>query len=589
MFSLGLHSLSQTCILALSKYKRQGKETQNVMSEPRKQPKLELDLKTAFLPSWAQKSSKANPYSKHKDREPPSPPRRKDSRHSNLQEKPRTKAKEQRGNDSPREDKQPRPQSRSADSRNQKADRESEGKPNRPFAGNVGQSPHKTQPKWRTREEVEKILASLPNLNLSILPDPKRVKSLGDKIRQQCRAYSLFDIARLVLERPDRFKISATILQKGPGKPVSEQWLCLLDDTLWLSQEAAVQHTIRRNFDKFYERVRTKIDPPKGNFAFVAQCGISGKILGPPNYHGYQKTLQDLHAEQFSKMSFQAYKDRVKIVRDEEVVQKWLDDQSWKTEYKAKTDASVLASMEEVPAHFKAHHLKETLKAGETLQLSATAGLQNPDKPVRKLIQFYLEEQQRFPLESASILGRMFSQQGLHVFRFARNGSDRPLLYISVARPRCLSENEVLSKEIQRIMDFVRANPDCTRKKLIESLRPQTDSNPAALQSPSAEEASAPAGSMRLNPKPPVINQWTPEEKAIIADLHWLIHEGNLIEFSDGKIEAAKKPPPGEKSHRSASDRTAKGKRPHSGSSKTGGKPGKSRRRKQTKSTPAKS
>ena len=564
------------------------------MSEPQKQPKLELDLETAFLPSWAQKSSKANPYSKQKDSEAPSSPsRRKDSRHSNQREKPQPKAKERRGNDSLRGDKQPRPQSRSAAPQDQKSDRQPPGdggKPNRSSAGKGAQAPRKTQPKWRTREESEKILASLPNLKLSILPDPKRIKSLSDKIRQQCRAYSLFDIAGLVLERPDRFKISTTILRKkGTGKPVSEQWLCLLDDSLWLSQEAAIRYTIRRRFDKFYTRARIKIDPPKGNFAFVAQCGISGKILGPPNYHGYQKTLQDFHADQFSKMSFQAYKDRVKIVHDEKVVQKWLDDKSWKTEYKAKTDASVLDSMEEVVAHFKAHHLKETLKTGETLQLAATAGLKNPDKSVRKLIRFYLEEQQNFPLESATILGRMFSRQGLNVFSFARNGRDRPLLYVSVARPCCLSESEILSKEIQRILDFVRANADCTRKKLVQSLSPQTDSKPAALQSPNTQQPSAPdAEETETDPPTPAVSQWTTEEKAIIADLHWLIHEGHAIEFSDGKIEIAKKPPPGEKSRRSASARTAKGKMRHSGKTKTSAKSGKSHR-KQTQSAPAKS
>lgn len=551
------------------------------MSEPQKQPKLELDLETAFLPSWAQKSSKANPYSKHKDSESPSPPRRKDSRHSNQKEKPQPKAKERRGKDSSGENKQSRPQSRPAAPQSQKPDREpiDGGKQNRPSIGNLGQAPNKIQLKHR-REEV---IASLPSLKLSILPDPVRVKSLSDKIRQQCRAYALFDIAGLVLQRPDRFKISATILRKGPGKPVSEQWLCQLDDTLWLSQDAAVKYTVRKYFNKFYKRVRIKTDPPKGNFAFVAQCGISGKILGPPNYHGYQKNLQDLHAEQAPKMNFQDYKDRVKIVHDKEAVQKWLDDQSWKTEYQTKSDdASVLASMDEVTAHFKAHHLKETLRTNETLQLSTMAGLQNSEKSVRKLIQFYLEDQQKFPLESATILGRMFSQQGLHVFKLARNGSDRSFLYISVARPSYLDENKILSKEIQRIMDFVRATPDCTRKKLVESLCPKTESDPAANQSLPVAKETEPA------PAIPAVNQWTPEEKAVIANIHWLIHEGHVIEFSDSKIETAKKPPPGEKSHRSASTGTAKSKRPRTGKAKSGGKPGKPRR-KQPRSMPAKS
>jgi hypothetical protein len=36
----------------------------------------------------------------------------------------------------------------------------------------------------------------------------------------------------------------------------------------------------------------------------------------------------------------------------------------------------------------------------------------------------------------------------------------------------------------------------------------------------------------------------TPEQTAVIADLHWLIHEGHVIEFANGRIETAKKPIP---------------------------------------------
>ena len=36
----------------------------------------------------------------------------------------------------------------------------------------------------------------------------------------------------------------------------------------------------------------------------------------------------------------------------------------------------------------------------------------------------------------------------------------------------------------------------------------------------------------------------TPEVAAIISDLHWLIHEGHVIEFANGMLEAAKAPAP---------------------------------------------
>src|SRR5262249_51693773 len=36
----------------------------------------------------------------------------------------------------------------------------------------------------------------------------------------------------------------------------------------------------------------------------------------------------------------------------------------------------------------------------------------------------------------------------------------------------------------------------------------------------------------------------TPEQTAINADLHWLIHQGHVIEFANGVLETAKKPVP---------------------------------------------
>src|SRR5439155_2439614 len=39
-------------------------------------------------------------------------------------------------------------------------------------------------------------------------------------------------------------------------------------------------------------------------------------------------------------------------------------------------------------------------------------------------------------------------------------------------------------------------------------------------------------------------NEPTPEQTAVIADLHWLIHQGHVLEFANGRIETAKKPAP---------------------------------------------
>src|SRR3954452_2656114 len=147
------------------------------------------------------------------------------------------------------------------------------------------------------------------------------------------RAYPLCDIARLILDRADRHSFTFSVKKKADGQPVVPLFLCALDETLWLSENDAVSHVLRKHFGTFYQAERTATEPPKGKYTFVAQCGMSGVILGPPNYHDYQNQLRKLHTERFSRMPFDMYKSRVKIVRDEAVVKKWVEDQSWKTEY----------------------------------------------------------------------------------------------------------------------------------------------------------------------------------------------------------------------------------------------------------------
>ena len=40
------------------------------------------------------------------------------------------------------------------------------------------------------------------------------------------------------------------------------------------------------------------------------------------------------------------------------------------------------------------------------------------------------------------------------------------------------------------------------------------------------------------------MGSFKPEAAAIISDLHWLVHQGHVIEFANGTLETAKKPLP---------------------------------------------
>ena len=280
-----------------------------------------------------------------------------------------------------------------------------------------------------------------------------------------------------------------SVKKNAEGKPVQPLFVCALDDTLWLSEDEAVAHVLKKHFATFYQAERTATEPPKGKYTFVAQCGMSGVILGPPNHHDYQNQLRKLHTERFSRMPFEEYKSRVRIVRDEEVVKKWVDDQSWKTEYVCLNlpEPLRLANMEAVEKHFRETHKENIIKPVEshTLNGAAARALRSPD--LVRLVRSVWEDQRRFPLQIATVLSQQFAGHGLQFFKV--NKTAHACLRGAAALPRHDGDAGFRGREAHRRL-HQRAIPRCTRRQLVEALAPSPAPPPAAAP----PQAEAPAG-----------------------------------------------------------------------------------------------
>ena len=276
--------------------------------------------------------------------------------------------------------------------------------------------------------------------------------------------------------------------KNAEGKPIQPLFLCALDDTLWLSEEEAIQHVLTKHFATFYQAEKTATEPPKGKYTFVAQCGMSGAILGPPNHHDYQNQLRKLHAERFSRMPFEAYKARVRIVRDEEVVKKWVEDQSWTTEYLCLNmpEPVKLSSMEAVEKHFRETHKDAIIKPVETHTMPGNSARSLRSSELVRLVRRVWDDQKRFPLQIATSLSQQFAQRGLQFFKV-----NKTITHVSVARPHYLDlEATPVSEVVRRIVDFINAHAKCTRRDLLTALAP----SPAPLPIPVRPAEPAPIG-----------------------------------------------------------------------------------------------
>ena len=487
-------------------------------------PDNEFDLEKLFLPAWAQEPSSAK-YA-----------------HYEGEEQRVERRLERRG---PRPPRREGPPSQRRDENRPR--REGRPGPPRPETGRDRAAPGGRGPLRRPEpREQHEPPPPLPEINVSLLPDEKGVESLARQIKMTGRAYPLFDIAQMILQKPERHAAVFSVKKNAEGKPVQPLFVCALDDTLWLSDDEASAYALKKHFATFYQAERTPKEPPKGTYTFVAQCGLSGVILGPPNYHDYQNQLRKLHAERFSRMPFEAFKARVRIVRDEEVVKKWIEDQSWRTEYNCLNlpESLRLGTMEEVETHFRQTHKENIIKAVEshTMTGAAARALRSPE--LLRLIRSVWEDQRRFPLQIATVLSQQFATHGLQFFKV-----NKTITHVCVTRPHYLDLAAApVSEGVKHIVDLINSHAKCTRRDLVEALAPSPAPAPVSLPLPApatAPQDAAPAPAQAPAPGPQFdANQPTPEQTVVIADLHWLIHQGHVIEFANGFLETAKKPVP---------------------------------------------
>jgi hypothetical protein len=189
-------------------------------------------------------------------------------------------------------------------------------------------------------------------------------------------------------------------------------------------------------------------------------------------------------------------------------------------------------------------------------------------RPIRDLIRFHVDDQTRFPLQLATELSQQFTRQGLQFFKV-----NKTVTHVSVSRPHYLDLASTPGSDlVKRIVQFIDESPNCTRNKILESLAPaaaaaedsKNDGN-GTSELPSgkvegkddtaADESSQPekdvvevkpqaetTGEVKVRKSPKSESALTPEQAVGTTDLHWLIHQGHVIEFSNGKLETAKKP-----------------------------------------------
>jgi len=329
-------------------------------------------------------------------------------------------------------------------------------------------------------------------------PEPHALEILAKQIRSTMRTYPMFDLARLLLDNPQRYLVKV----RRANDSAIPLFFNKIDHSLWLDENAAIMHSCALEKEKLYRSEIIEVEAPKGNFPMVAS--LDGELICPPNYHDYGKKLQELHSRRYARMPFDAFKRRIEFLSDEESINRWREAQT-KREVFFPVDSpdERLESHDALVAHFRRNHAPQLVERVEK-KISGIAPAVSANE-VREAVASSISYLVRFPLPFAQTVSQKLARLDIQVFR------NKDMVYLGATRPRP-AEVSQMAAPVQKIFSTLAAHPKAPRGEQMEAIY-------------AAREATT-----------------DDDKKAVIADLFWLLSSGFIVDYVGRNLVATQQP-----------------------------------------------
>lgn len=353
------------------------------------------------------------------------------------------------------------------------------------------------------REPCEELSdPRLNDLDVAFLPERRGLAPLAHRLARSVRAFSLFEVSSLFLSKPDFYAVKLSL----PANAAESLVLCQCGEcrAVFLDQEPAAVHAFARHFDKFCRKDEKETEPPKGNFVCVARCGLSGTLLGPPNHHGFNDRVMEMHRTRFAHLSFEAYRQKIENVHDAALIEKWKDEMRRQITYHfgEGEKAASFSRFVDAETWFREHCLPGLIREGKHFVVPGSVVETLDDGRLKKHILDARQREARFPLKLSVTLRLAFRHFGMHTFKTGDGHT-----FITAVAPSAMDPTHAIPG-IREVLDFVAAHPGCTVQELYAGLRPPAPDAPAPAEPPAD----------------------------VATQLRWLVEKGHVIEFSDGRL-----------------------------------------------------
>ncbi|MFP4261659.1 MAG: hypothetical protein ACLFS1_11350 [Opitutales bacterium] len=305
-----------------------------------------------------------------------------------------------------------------------------------------------------------------PTVKIDLYPQDEAFDALVKRLQSSARTYQLFDIARLLLEKSERFVVVVTPKPKKDEKEPGLLHYSIPGHLPFETESEAIHFVLNNHLDLFFETEEFETEPPKGNFQMVHRCGITGELLGPPNYHRYQEFLKRHFASRISGMSFEKFQARLKSSKEQEDIDAWLDSMRKRVRYILKdrsADEPESFDTFEAARHFLLQHRKDKLvDSSESVRFAGRDLERMPHHDIRRSVETYVEQQRQFPLDTANNIRGRLRRHNFAVYKKGSKGAS----FVCAVKRKFRDESTSFTESISDLIDFIEKHPNTPASKL---------------------------------------------------------------------------------------------------------------------------
>ncbi len=346
--------------------------------------------------------------------------------------------------------------------------------------------------------------------DVDFYPDDVGFSTIIKALRTNHITYELFHVAKIFLEKSDRYVASVTRKATKGEKP-ERVFVSVPDGMPFETEEEAIQHAVTNYANELFDTEEIEVEAPKGNFPFVNRCGITKKLIGPPNYHRYEEFLNLHYKTQLGNMPFEKFKASIEQVREDEVVNEWLELMKKSIRYTSKAVEGVepqsFDSLNDAIGYLRTSQREQIVKTVNYARVSGVVLDKFSNTEASRAVAGELLRQQRFPLDTANAIRGRLRREKFSIYKKGAKG----VTLICATRRNFRKIGQVMSDSLDLLIRFIETHQNIKAKEL-----------PVQYEAWLKEEC------------PDV----TYDEKKLSQDLHWLIADGYVSHFSDDSLFA---------------------------------------------------